>query len=159
MAGKRRAITAPEEAANNATAMGIEIEEGKSIPLRTRWKSFTFWIIGLLVSLAPLAVAHFGEFLADGTNLFFGLFGDVEIFFICVSMLVSASCEMNSQRKNRDILNGVLLLCIVLFALLYAEFNNVELTDTALSSISFVTLISLVITLLLGSIAYFSKRR
>lgn len=154
---KSVSTTIPEK--KPVTAMGIEIEEGKSMPLRERGRSFIFWIIGLLVSLAPLLVVHFGEFLDNGADLFLGLFGDVEIFFICVSMLVSASCEINSQRKHRDILNGILLLCIVLFALLYSEFNGITLNEKATFSIAIVTIISLGITLLLGIVAYFSKRR
>lgn len=157
MFGKRASTTIPEK--KPVTAMEIEIEEGKSMPLKARGRSFIFWLIGLLVSLAPLLVVHFGEFLDNGADLFLGLFSDVEIFFICVSMLVSASCEINSQRKNRDILNGILLLCIVFFALLYSEFNGVTLNEKSTFTIAIVTIVSLGITLLLGIIAYFSKRR
>ena len=83
MFGKRASTTIPEK--KPVTAMEIEIEEGKSMPLKARGRSFIFWLIGLLVSLAPLLVVHFGEFLDNGADLFLGLFSDVEIFFICVS--------------------------------------------------------------------------
>lgn len=141
------------------TAMGIDFEGRSQISLGTRCKGFVFWIIGLLVSLAPLAVSHFGEFLSNGANLFLGLFGDIEIFFVCVSMLVSASCEIYSQQKNRDVLNGLLLSCIVIFALLYAELKEVALTAETTWTVGIVTMVSLVITLLLGIVAYFIKKR
>ena len=159
MVKERNTSTVRKKKPVTSTAMGIEIEDGKPIPLKARGRGFIFWIIGLFVSMAPLVVIHFGESLDDGVSLFLGLFGDVEIFFICVSMLVSASCEVISQRKNSDILNGLLLVCIVFFALLYSELNDATLTDEATLSIANVTLISLGITLLLGIIAYFSKER
>lgn len=117
------------------------------------------WIIGLLVSLAPLIVVHFQDFFNNKIGFFFGLFSDVEIFFICVSMLVSASCEVNSQRKGRDILNGLLLVCIVFFALFYSKFTETTLDAATTQAIPFVALISLGLTLVLGCVAYFSKRR
>lgn len=159
MAEKKTTSAPTEKKPTAATAMGIEIEESKYISLRARGRGFALWMIGLVVSFAPLVVVHFGECIDGNARFYLSLFSDVEIFFICVSMLVSASCEVSSQRKSRDILSGVLLVCIVFFALLYSEFNDTTLTDTATLTISVVTFISLAITLLLGVIAYFSKRR
>ena len=156
---KKGSKTVFSEKTSGVTAMEVEIEDRKRTPLRTQGRSFSLWIIGLLVSLAPLFVVHFGDFVSEKTNLFVDLFGDVEIFFICVSMLVSASCEAASQRKHIDILNGILLLCIILFALLYSEFREAALTDDTETTISIVTLVSLGITIVLGGITYFSKRR
>ena len=159
MAERKTASATAEKKSTTATAMGIEIGDRKYIPLRARSRGFAFWIIGLIVSFAPLVVVHFGEHVSNNTDFCLNLFSDVEIFFICVSMLVSASCEANAQRKNRVILSGLILACIVILALLYSEFSDVTLTDAAKLTISVVTRASLVITLLLGTIAYFSKRR
>lgn len=159
MAEKKTASTTTGNKATTATAMGIQIEDRKYISLRARGRGFAFWIIGLIVSLAPLVVVHFGECINGNASFFLNLFGDVEIFFICVCMLVSASCEANAQRKRRNLLSGIILVCIVFFALFYSEFNDTTLTDAAKSTISIVTCVSLVITLLLGAIAYFNKRR
>ncbi|MGM9659512.1 MAG: hypothetical protein ACI3WQ_02825 [Faecousia sp.] len=158
MGRKRKASKKAPQKTSTATAMEVEIKDGDPILPKARNQGFPSWIIGLLVSLSPLAVIHFEESL-NGGDMFLAFFSDVDIFFICVSMLVSASFEVISKRKNKVLLNGVLLLCIVFFALFYSQFHGTTLNNGAAFSIAIVTIISLVVTFLLGIIIFFSKGR
>lgn len=144
---------------NVASAMGIEIEEKNVNRKNGSGQRFFLWLLGLFVSLAPLFVFHFGAFVKKGTSLFLGFFSDVEILFVCVSMLVSASCEANAQRRHKSTLNGLLILCIVVLALMYSEFRDSAMTNSIATTISIVTITALIITVLCGTFAYFRKER
>ena len=139
--------------------MNVVIEDGKQRSSKERFKSFALWTIGLFVSLSPLAAPHLVKFATSKADIFTGIFSDNEILFVCVSMLVSASCEIVSQAKKREVLNSILICFIVGFALLYSEFQSVNLVGEAVTRVSYINAIALLITFILGLATYFSRRR
>lgn len=143
------------------SSMNVAIEESRSHSRnKQRKKAFTLWLIGLLVALMPLATPHISEFATSSAkDVFINMLNDAEILFVCVSMLVSASCEIASQSKKREILNGILILSIVAFALLYGEFQTVIQTSNTVAFFSYVNGVSLLVTLILGFTAYLCRRR
>lgn len=108
--------------------------------------------------MAPLFIFEYANALSSGAgfcSIVIGVLSDAELFFVCCSLLVSATFELYS--KNRQRLNAVVLLFVLCFAILYAVVKDIELSTSAANSVARATFGSLIITLILGSIAFKKK--
>lgn len=150
------------DTASNTGAMEIDFQERTAFGKRHGLGNFGYWCLGLLVAMSPLITSSFERTLVTESGIWsfiLGVFGDVEIFFICVTLLVSAACEVYSRKKNTNFLSSCLLLCTIFFALFYSKFKGLELSCSSTLRIARVTFFSLVVTIVLGAVAFFSKKR
>ena len=144
----------------SSSAMDVSFDTGNSRHERPENRRALFiWVMGAAISLAPLFVISFVNSLNDDAGfslgtVFSSVFSNKEVLFICVTLLSSAMFEVTSQRKNRYIVFSLLLLSLICFALLYVLISEV----TVVNAIIWTIVISLGITLILGTIVFIKRK-
>lgn len=118
--------------------------------LKLDWRSFLCWFFGIIFSFVPMVIKYFDNYINNQQpNFYLTLFGNVEVFFICVSISITVLFYIiiERQQANPDeksanillyILFGILLLITIICIGIYAKqgTNEVEYLSNIYNDIS-----------------------